>query len=122
MCIRDSRKGNKGLGFGAEIKTKKEKEKSDTLASIEPHDLVKYGLIPELVGRIPLITALSPLDTDALVPVSYTHLDCSCGKKGNTGKFCSECGKARPEGAWFCTECGAKNTGKFCSNCGKPRA
>lgn len=67
--IIENRKGNKGLGFGAEIKTKKEKEKSDTLASIEPHDLVKYGLIPELVGRIPLITALSPLDTDALVRI-----------------------------------------------------
>ena len=61
--IIENRKGNKGLGFGADIKTKKEKETSNTLASIEPHDLVKYGLIPELVGRIPLITTLTPLDT-----------------------------------------------------------
>ena len=67
--IIENRKGNKGLGFGAEIKTKEEKKKSDTLAAIEPHDLVKYGLIPELVGRIPLITALTPLDTEALVRI-----------------------------------------------------
>ena len=67
--IIENRKGNKGLGFGADIKTKKEKETSNTLASIEPHDLVKYGLIPELVGRIPLITTLTPLDTEALVRI-----------------------------------------------------
>lgn len=67
--IIETRKGNKGLGFGAEIMTKKEKSKNDIFASIEPHDLVKYGLIPELVGRIPLITSLSPLDTDALIRI-----------------------------------------------------
>lgn len=46
---------------------------------------------------------------------------CSCGKS-NTGKFCAECGKAKPApaGSWKC-ECGADNTGKFCSECGKPR-
>lgn len=46
---------------------------------------------------------------------------CSCGAV-NTGKFCSECGKPRPDGgAWTCS-CGAVNTGRFCSECGKPRA
>jgi membrane protease subunit (stomatin/prohibitin family) len=45
---------------------------------------------------------------------------CSCGTK-NTGKFCLECGKAKPaDGAWVCA-CGAANTGKFCSDCGKPK-
>ncbi len=67
--IIENRKGNKGLGFGAEILTKEEKKKSDTLADVEAHDLVKYGLIPELVGRIPLITSLTNLDTDALVRI-----------------------------------------------------
>ena len=67
--IIENRKGNKGLGFGAEILTKAQKKQNDVLASIEPHDLVKYGLIPELVGRIPLITSLSPLDTEALVRI-----------------------------------------------------
>jgi len=67
--IIENRKGNKGLGFGAKIMTKEEKRKSDTLADVEAHDLVKYGLIPELVGRIPLITSLTPLDTDALIRI-----------------------------------------------------
>ena len=46
--------------------------------------------------------------------------DCACGKKGNTGKFCSECGSPKPV-AWDCS-CGKKgNTGKFCSECGTPK-
>ena len=45
---------------------------------------------------------------------------CSCGHTGNTGKFCSECGKPQPAAGWTCS-CGqAGNTGKFCSECGKP--
>lgn len=47
-----------------------------------------------------------------------TGWKCSCGCEGNTGKFCSECGKAKPE-SWDCPHCGAKdNKGKFCSECG----
>ena len=47
--------------------------------------------------------------------------DCACGNKGNTGKFCSECGKAKPE-PWDCA-CGHKgNIGKFCAECGQPKA
>lgn len=69
QSIIENRRGKNGLGFGAEILTKEEKKKDDILSAIEPHDLVKYGLIPELVGRIPLITALSPLDTEALVRI-----------------------------------------------------
>lgn len=46
---------------------------------------------------------------------------CSCGATGNTGKFCSSCGKPKPQSdSWTCS-CGTDNTGKFCSNCGKPR-
>ena len=45
---------------------------------------------------------------------------CACGQTGNTGKFCTACGKPRPEAGWVCS-CGAHNTGKFCSECGKPR-
>lgn len=43
-----------------------------------------------------------------------------CGHKGNTGKFCTECGAKKPEaeGVWFCPNCGAKNKGKFCTECG----
>lgn len=51
-------------------------------------------------------------------PAGWT---CSCGKTGNTGKFCSECGKEKPQNdSWTCA-CGAVNTGKFCSECGKPK-
>ena len=49
-------------------------------------------------------------------PAEWT---CSCGAV-NTGKFCSECGSPRPAGKWTCS-CGAENTGKFCAECGKPR-
>ena len=47
---------------------------------------------------------------------------CSCGQEGNTGKFCSNCGKKKSEesGSWTCS-CGQENTGNFCSNCGKKR-
>ncbi len=46
---------------------------------------------------------------------------CSCGHEGNTGKFCSDCGKPKPaDDTWTC-ECGTKNKGKFCSECGKPK-
>lgn len=44
---------------------------------------------------------------------------CSCGHDGNMGKFCSECGKEKPNGGWTCS-CGAANSGKFCMECGKP--
>ena len=57
------------LGFGAEVKTRAEKEKTDLLSLAEPEDLVKYGLIPELVGRIPLVVALEHLDKDALIKI-----------------------------------------------------
>ncbi|MBQ1553132.1 MAG: SPFH domain-containing protein, partial [Clostridia bacterium] len=44
-----------------------------------------------------------------------------CGAKGNTGKFCTNCGKPKPDGKWHCPNCGSENTGKFCTNCGNPR-
>ncbi len=67
--IIEKRIGNSGLGFGADIMTKAQKQSKDVFAQVEAHDLVKYGLIPELVGRIPLITSLTPLDEDALVRI-----------------------------------------------------
>ncbi len=68
--IIEKRVGDKTtLGFGADVKTKAEKEKTDILSLAEPQDLVKYGLIPELVGRIPLVVALEHLDKNALVSI-----------------------------------------------------
>ena len=55
----------------------------------------------------------------AAVPAAGSW-SCSCGQTGNIGKFCTACGKPRPEAGWVCS-CGAHNTGKFCSECGKPR-
>ena len=50
-----------------------------------------------------------------------TGWTCACGAK-NTGKFCTECGKPKPaSGKWFCPNCGAENEGKFCTECGKSR-
>ena len=57
------------LGFGGTVKTKKEEELSKVLKRVEPDDLVKFGLIPELIGRLPVISVLSSLDKDALIRV-----------------------------------------------------
>ncbi len=65
----EKRMGNSGLGFGAEIKTKKQIEESKIMHKVMHHDLVKFGLIPELVGRLPVITALDDLDEAALIRI-----------------------------------------------------
>jgi len=57
------------LGFGAEIKSKKEKDLSAVLRDIMPGDLLKYGLIPEFVGRLPIVVTLEALDQTALVKI-----------------------------------------------------
>lgn len=67
--IVSKRQSKGGVGFGAELKNAKGMELSEAYAEVIPQDLVKYGLIPELVGRIPVITALEDLDQDALVRI-----------------------------------------------------
>lgn len=67
--IIDKRSGKNALGFGAEIKSKKEKNTGDILKEVIPQDLVHFGLIPELVGRLPVITTLSSLDRKALISI-----------------------------------------------------
>ena len=67
--IIEKRKGKSGLGFGAEIKTKAELELSNLVGQVVHHDLVKYGIIPELVGRLPVIASLESLDESALVRI-----------------------------------------------------
>lgn len=64
--IIEKRKGNNTIGFGGEVKKKSEKRKDGIYRDVTSHDIVKYGLIPELIGRIPVIVALSELDKDAL--------------------------------------------------------
>ena len=67
--IIEKRVNQKGIGFGAEILGKEEMEKRNILHDIQPHDLLKYGIIPELVGRLPVITSLSALSRDDLVRI-----------------------------------------------------
>lgn len=67
--IIQNRVGQKGIGFGADILGKEDKEGDQLLAQIEPQDLMKFGLIPEIIGRLPVIVALNTLDEDALVRI-----------------------------------------------------
>jgi len=67
--IVEKRLTSSALGFGADIKTKKEKENMGYYSLIEPHDLVKFGLIPEIVGRLPVISSIDPLDKQALINI-----------------------------------------------------
>ena len=63
------RSGSKMLGFGADIKTSRERDLGSTLDMVEPEDLIRYGLIPEFVGRLPVIGALHELDKPALMQI-----------------------------------------------------
>ena len=67
--IIEKRVNQKGIGFGAEILSKSEMEQRNVLSQIQPHDLLKFGIIPELVGRLPVITALEPLRREDLVRI-----------------------------------------------------
>ena len=67
--IVEKRAGNSSLGFGAEIKNKAEFELEDIYAKVIAQDLVKFGLIPELVGRVPVITALQQLSKEDLIKI-----------------------------------------------------
>ena len=67
--IIQNRVGNKGIGFGADVLEQDDKQLGAILKQILPQDLLKYGLIPEFVGRIPVVATLDPLDTDAFVRI-----------------------------------------------------
>src|SRR5437899_9785497 len=58
-----------GIGFGASVKSKKERSLTDAFREVEPEDLIKFGLIPELVGRMPVVATLAELTEDALVQI-----------------------------------------------------
>lgn len=65
----EKRINSSSLGFGANVRSRKELDSTDWMSEVVAHDLVKFGIIPELVGRIPVITSLSGLDEDALVRI-----------------------------------------------------
>jgi ATP-dependent Clp protease ATP-binding subunit ClpX len=65
------RVGQKGLGFGAQLSTRKEDDKDELRAMARTEDLVKYGMIPEFMGRLPIIVSCDALDVDALTKVLW---------------------------------------------------
>lgn len=67
--IISKRIGTKGMGFGAEVKSTKQEDLGGLLKQTQPGDLLKYGLIPEFVGRLPIISTLTELDEAALIQI-----------------------------------------------------
>jgi ATP-dependent Clp protease ATP-binding subunit ClpX len=63
------RTGKKVMGFGSDIATEKEKSATNQLKDVLPQDLVKFGLIPEFIGRLPVITSLEPLNKEAYIDI-----------------------------------------------------
>ncbi|MBR6917275.1 MAG: ATP-dependent Clp protease ATP-binding subunit ClpX [Clostridia bacterium] len=67
--IVEKRKGGSTIGYVGEVKTKEDRDKTKIFREIVPHDIVKFGLIPELVGRLPVIVGLDSLDEEALIRI-----------------------------------------------------
>ena len=67
--IIESRTDRKSIGFGGDVATKQDRDSGILLNELQPHDLLKFGLIPELIGRLPVITTLRALDRDQLVEI-----------------------------------------------------
>jgi len=67
--IIQDRCGKRGLGFGAEIRSKAEVDTADFFADTMPEDLIKFGLIPEFIGRLPVVASVTNLDKDSLVKI-----------------------------------------------------
>ncbi|MGB9679848.1 MAG: ATP-dependent Clp protease ATP-binding subunit ClpX [Thermoanaerobacteraceae bacterium] len=67
--IIESRIGKKTLGFGSQIESKKERQVGEILSQILPEDLLKFGLIPEFIGRVPIVVTLDSLDKEALIRI-----------------------------------------------------
>lgn len=68
-AVIQQRIGKKTLGFGADVKKKAEKKAGELLLQVTPEDLLKYGYIPEFIGRLPMLASLTELDEDALVQI-----------------------------------------------------
>ena len=67
--IIEKRIASSAMGFGANVMSQKSKDRTELLKKVTPHDLVKFGIIPEMVGRLPVITTLDSLDKKALVRI-----------------------------------------------------
>jgi len=67
--IVETRVGKSGMGFGAEVRSRDERRVGDLLALVQPEDLLKFGMIPEFVGRLPVVATLHDLDEPALIRI-----------------------------------------------------
>jgi ATP-dependent Clp protease ATP-binding subunit ClpX len=67
--IVSQRVGSKGMGFAATLRSKTDVDTSDTFAEVMPEDLIKFGMIPEFIGRLPVLTSVHNLDSEALVSI-----------------------------------------------------
>ncbi|MBE5758767.1 MAG: ATP-dependent Clp protease ATP-binding subunit ClpX [Clostridiales bacterium] len=67
--IIENRVGRKSMGFGADVRTKQEKDLGELYSELQPEDLLKFGLIPEFVGRVPVVVTLGSLNEEALVRI-----------------------------------------------------
>jgi hypothetical protein len=76
--IIERRTGAKTLGFGAEIPSKKERKLGELLAQVQPEDLIKFGLIPEFIGRLPVVATLHELNEEALIDILTKPKNASC--------------------------------------------
>jgi ATP-dependent Clp protease ATP-binding subunit ClpX len=65
----EQRQGRRGVGFGAEVAARRDKDLAELLSDVLPEDLVRYGLIPEFIGRLPIVSSVEPLDREALVDI-----------------------------------------------------
>ena len=67
--IIENRLNKKTIGFGAQVTTKQDRERSDILKEVQPRDLLKFGIIPELVGRLPVLTTVNALNREQMVEI-----------------------------------------------------
>ena len=67
--IIEARSGSSGVGFGAELQTAEDKNRKDIFADVMPEDLLKFGMIPEFIGRLPVLTSVEQLDKPALMQI-----------------------------------------------------
>jgi ATP-dependent Clp protease ATP-binding subunit ClpX len=67
--IVEQRRGRQGVGFGADVRAARDKDLADLLSDVLPEDLVRFGLIPEFVGRLPVVANVEPLSVEALVDI-----------------------------------------------------
>ena len=67
--IISARTGRRAMGFGADIETSDDKDVGHLLSRVEPEDLIQYGMIPELIGRLPVVSSLHPLSSQALLDI-----------------------------------------------------